>query len=232
MCDKKMARQNRSKHIFSHAHTKDIDDAILRSRRGIQSWIADYDAGKKKLDDRLPGISLKERCSTYHIICTACRFMGKSTDRPHKCTALGRKVTINYYRSVLGNEDKVARFEQVKAMAKPCMAVQTDAGDGTASKTEVELLQKQVEKLKKQNKELKEDSDLVCDLDDALYVTLKTLAEEEKKGEVPRRVLVDILGYIKKNSADVYDKMKGNLGELWYDSNMHKVDDEIEAEEV
>jgi hypothetical protein len=227
----KLARQNRQKHHFSVAHTNDIENAILCSRR-VPEWIRDYEAGKKTLEDELPNIYLFGDTSyKSYTICTSCKYMGRKADRPHKCTAEARAATVAYYKMILADEVKVRRVAQLGSVSKSSKEVQTEPMEAaTASQEEVARLQKKIERQKKEIEGMEEDAERSNDLKDALLVALTSLAEETKEGEEPgcRRVLLGVLANMKKYSPETFGVMKKELGELWYDSIMHKVEDEDE----
>jgi len=218
ICESQFSRQSISKHIFSKTHACDIDTAIIRGRRTIEPWIAEYDAGKKHLAHALPSLSFTDGSNQFRYrICLGCKDIAAShlPRQEHVCNAEGRKATIDYYKDVLANTEKerMYRFSRVKE-------VQTDAcvggGGGEATQEEVEGLQRKIARLERVaaiNQKIVEEADECAD---GLYAVLGHLHEHNLD------VLIGAMKVLREHHETIYDRQVRNFGSIWDEKLMEE----------
>ena len=210
ICSKALSRQALKSHYFSKAHTSDIENAILKGRSYVEPWIAEYEAGKKAIQQAFVSLAFSTGAMKRYFVCIPCKYFG-FTAKPHECTVENRKANVEYYKGVLSSAEK-----QQKLIMKPSMEVQTDPVEVGGSSDEVVKYQKKVDRLQKEMKLMSEAVEEADETTEGLYAALQHLQEYNLD------VMVDVLKVLRRDYPRVYDKQRKNFGSEWDESIMRE----------
>lgn len=203
ICDRKVSYAGKNKHLFSHNHSQEIQDAILFNKRPLLTWINDTN----KRNIRIPSIMLKgHQCK----ICFACKKI--------------HSVTYEYVNCPCGKTTENA--EIIKGIIES--STYTPLTQTPETPSAIPLTQSQdTSKLEKENADLiRKVKMLECrvsvleeteEAHDALVSVIQTL---EQKHPLALNVAMILL---KKNHRSLYDGINGDsagyLEETWHDDD-------------
>ena len=132
-----------SHHLFSKTHLPFWKERIRSCRSGFAVWIAEYEAGKKRLDSPLPSFPHSKTSSIRYRICFGCKKLDTGA-KAHACDSVEkREACVEMYKKILNEEEEVVVEEDEVA----------------PSSDEMKKLQKEVEKLEKKLEAYQLESD-------------------------------------------------------------------------
>jgi len=203
LCDKKVSYAGKNKHLFSHSHSQEIQDAIIFNKRSFLPWINDTN----KRNIRIPSITLKGHQSK---ICFPCKKI--------------HNVSYEYINCPCGKTAENA--EIIKSILDASIHTHTPLTQSLEAPSQPPLTQSQdTSKLEKENADLmRKVKMLECrvavleeteEAHDALISVIQTL---EQKHPLALNVAMILL---KKNHRSLYDGINGDsagyLEETWHD---------------
>ena len=136
LCKKTMTYTGIPKHLFSSAHMSEWKALIKKYRKNFLEWIAEYEAGRKTIDNPLPSFPLTKDGKDRYRICFGCNKV--ESRKTHRClSADNLKECVDMYKKILSEEEDTVLQE-------------------TISNEEVVVLNKEMEKKDKRLAQLEE----------------------------------------------------------------------------
>lgn len=149
LCKKSVTRAGLPHHYLSSEHLPLWKQCIQRSRKLFLDWIADFEAGKKTIDSKLPSFTLSKDGTKRYRVCFGCKKLDTG-HREHHCDSLeNMKSTVEAYKNILNEE---VQEQEVK--------------EDTVSTKELEKVKKQLkllEELREKDEERLEKSEVYRD---------------------------------------------------------------------
>ena len=138
LCSHETTKGGIHHHLISKTHMPFWKERIRSCRSSFSTWIAEYEAGKKKLESPLPSFPHSNSSPIRYRICFGCKKVAVG-HKTHECESVEkRKNTVEMYKKILNEEEEFVVEEDEVAPSSSEMKKLQDKVEMLEKKAEVD----------------------------------------------------------------------------------------------